>query len=160
TNGAPFVVLQNLAATLFDEGKVDEASKLFEQIRARAPNSGAAKQFPALLFFARGQLDSADAWFRAQVNDPSPLIRAGASRTLGGTAMWRGQLKQTREFENQVKAAVTALRGPTPPNPLSDSLSAAYVDLWYFADTTRALRAIDAGLAKTSLATMPVDQRP
>ncbi|HEV8446201.1 MAG TPA: protein kinase [Gemmatimonadaceae bacterium] len=160
TPGAPLVAVQSLASTLFDEGKIDEASKLFDQIRTRAPNSSAARQFPALPFFARGQLDSADAWFRTQVNDPNPLIRAGAYSNLGGIATLRGQLTQAHDLSNQVKAAVAALRGPTPPNPLSDSLGVAYIRLWYFADTTRALHAMDAALAATSLATRPVDQRP
>jgi tetratricopeptide (TPR) repeat protein len=160
TSGAPIVVLQNLAATLFDEGKIDEASKLFDQIKARAPNSGAARQFPALLFFARGQLDSADAWFRAQVNDPNPLVRAGAYGNLGGIATMRGQLKQAHDLGNKVREAVVALRGPTPPTPLSDSVGVASVALWYFADTAHALRTIGAGLAIAPIATLPVDQRP
>ncbi len=160
TNSAPFVVLQNLAATLFDEGKLSEAAPLFDQIKARAPNSGAARQFPALLFFAHGQLDSADAWFRAEVNDPSPLIRAGAYSNLAGIATMRGQLKQAHDLSNQVKAAIAARGVPIPPSPLSDSLGVAATALWYFADTAHALRAVDAGLAGTPLATMPADQRP
>ena len=160
TNGAPFVVLQNLAATLFDEGKLAEAAPLFDQIKARAPNSGAARQFPALLLFAHGQLDSADAWFRAEVNDPNPLIRAGAYSNLTAIATMRGQLKQAHDLSKQLKAAIAARGVPIPPTPLSDSLGVAATALWYFADTAHALRAADAGLASTPLATMPADQRP
>src|SRR5262249_1899175 len=153
-------VLQNLAGTLFDEGKIDEAAALFDQIKARAPNSGAARQLPALKFFARGQLDSADAWFRAQVNDPSPLVRAGAYSNLSGIATMRGQLKQAHDLSDHTKAAIVALRGPIPPDPLSESLSFAIYKLWYFADTAQALHAIDAALAATSLAARPAEQRP
>jgi hypothetical protein len=47
-----------------------------------------------------------------------------------------------------------------PPNPLQDSLQLSSLELGFYDDTTRAVRRMDAVLARTDLSTIPFEQRP
>jgi tRNA A-37 threonylcarbamoyl transferase component Bud32/Tfp pilus assembly protein PilF len=156
--GSPLIVLNSLAFTLFDEGRLPEAEAVVAQIVKRQPTAPAARQFPALFLYARQQYDSVDAYFRAQLSDPNPITKIGALANLSGLAALRGQLHKQVELGKQVRA-LSAARG-APANPMVDSLQAAYIRLWYFADSAYAVRTLDAVLAKTPFASLPPAQRP
>ena len=65
-----------------------------------------------------------------------------------------GKLEQAKNYVAQVRK-LNASRG-VPPNPLSDSLSSAAVEIWYLGQNDRGIRAVDAALASTPMKSLSI----
>jgi tetratricopeptide (TPR) repeat protein len=150
--------LNNHAVILMSEGKVSEAESVYKELAQRFPAARGGQVYPATLMFVRGQYDSTEAFWRTKTNDANPLTKLGALNALSNLALLRGRLKQAADLGAQVRK-FNASRG-VPPNPVSDSLYAAAIEIWWLGENERGVRALDAALAATPLRNLPVEQRP
>lgn len=148
----------NLIPVLFNQGKIEEAEQLTATYAARFPTSLFAHTAPVSFLYARGQLDSMEQHLRTLAANPSPIIRVNGLGGLANLALMRGRIAELQRYGAQARQIQRTLG--QPPNPVFDSLQQSQLDLGFFDDTARAVRRMDAVLAKSDLRDMPFDQRP
>src|SRR5262249_50944620 len=120
--------------------------------------SRASQTYPSIFLYARGQYDSTEVFWRAKMSDPNTLVRIGALATLSNLSLLRGRLQQANDYALQTRKLQVA-RG-VPASPMTDSVNAAAIDIWYLGQPERGVRALDAAQAAVSLKSLPVEQRP
>ena len=152
------VTLGNLGGTLFNAGKIAEAESVYRDMRERFPNSQAAQTVWPVFMYHRGQLDSAEAFWRERTRDPNPLTRITAMSNLSAQALLRGRLREAQRLRVEMLAA-NAARG-VPSSPLTDSLGAIAIQIWFYGRNEQGARMLDEALARTPLRSLPVEQRP
>jgi tetratricopeptide (TPR) repeat protein len=156
TPRAPQVSLSNYIGTLFVDGKISQAESVYDELRRRFPTVR-AQMYPSFAY-QRGQMDSAEGFWRDRRNDPNPLLKLTAIANLANFAVLRGRFREAGEFVKQVRE-LNAARG-IPLRPLDDSIDAAAGAIWFFEQHEQGVRRLDAALARTPLRTLPVEQRP
>jgi len=152
------VSMGNHAGTLMAQGKLAESESVYREMSKRFPASRASQTYPALFMYARGQYDSTEAFWRAKSSDPNALIKIGAIASLSNFALLRGRLQQASDYAAQVRT-LQAARG-VPSNPMTDSINAAAIAIWFLGQPERGVRALDAAQAAVSIKSLPVEQRP
>jgi len=78
---------------------------------------------------------------------------------LASMSIRAGRLRDSWQYVAKGRA-INATRGQEPPSPLTDSLSAAQMQVTLFGRPAEAARALDAALAGTPLASLPLGRRP
>ena len=155
---APQVSVGNFAGTLFMNGKLAASESVFREIRQRFPAAPMGQVYPALFMYQRGQMDSAEAFWRARLRDANPMSQLNARGNLTTFAVLRGRLTEAGALGKEVRKLNQA-RG-VPENPLADSMAVASGVIWFLGQNERGVRALDAALVQTPLRTLRVDQRP
>jgi tetratricopeptide (TPR) repeat protein len=139
------------------QGKWAEAESLARAIPEVFPNLPGAEQYLVPFVYRRDRLDSVAQIARQLRAHASEQIRAEGAELEAGLALVRGQVRGA----DRAFAAATALhraRG-VPVSPLRDSLTSAWMDVWYRGESTRGTRRLDAALRATPLRSLPVEQR-
>jgi tetratricopeptide (TPR) repeat protein len=152
------VSMSNYAGTLFHTGKLAQSDSVYGEVRRRFPASLAAQVSLPLFMYQRGQLDSAESYWRARSADQNLTLKINALGNLVTFATLRGRIKQAIDLSREA-VALNATRG-VPPNPLSDSVTTAAAAIWFFERNEQGVRTLDAALARTPLPTLPVEERP
>jgi tetratricopeptide (TPR) repeat protein len=150
------VTLSNYVGTLFVEGKIAQAESAYNELHRRFPSTR-VQMYPSFAY-QRGQMDSAEAYWRDRRGDANPIIRTSALGNLTNFAVLRGRLRESTALLKQARDA-NAARG-VPPRPLDDSIDAATGAIWFLDQREQGVRRIDAALARTPLKTLPIDHRP
>ena len=153
---APQVSLSNYIATLFVQGKIVRAESVYDELRRRYPNTR-AQLYPAFAY-QRGQIDSAEAYWRDRRNDANPVVKLNALGALANFAVLRGRLRDAAALGKQFREANQA-RG-LPPRPLDDSVDAAAAQIWFLDQHEDGVRRLDAALARTPIRSLPFERRP
>ena len=152
------VTLGNLGGTLFNSGKIAEAESAYAELQRQFPNAPAGRTVAGVFMYQRGQVDSAEMFWRAKMNDPSALTQINARSSLSTFALLRGRFREARRLRSETLAA-NAARG-VPTAPLLDSLATVGMRVWFLGDTEGGARQLDSLLARMPLSSLPVDQRP
>jgi eukaryotic-like serine/threonine-protein kinase len=152
------VSFSNFLGTLMVQGKVAQAESAFAVWQRRFPPSATALAYPALLMYARGQRDSAERYWRTVPTDKIPAVRINALANLAQFSLLHGRLRASDSLYGAVRALQSTMG--QPPNVLSDSVTFAQQLLWYEQDSNRAVRVLDATLARVPLKTLPEERRP
>jgi serine/threonine-protein kinase len=148
----------NLLNVLFNGGKVEEAERTLGELRARYPQSLIAQTAPLSFLYQRGQLDSLEAAATALAADRTDVLRINGFFSLANLSLLRGRVGDLVRYASQAQRLQQTLG--QPPNVIGDSLQVSFMDLMFFEDTARAVRRMDAVLAKSDLRAMPFEQRP
>jgi tetratricopeptide (TPR) repeat protein len=77
---------------------------------------------------------------------------------LSNLSLLRGRLQQANDYALQTRKLQVA-RG-VPASPMTDSINAAAIEIWYLGQPERGVRALDAAQAAVSIKSLPVEQRP
>ena len=152
------VSFSNYVGTLVTDGKLARADSAYAEWRRRFPPSTTALTYPALFMYARGQTDSAENYWRMLPTDGNPTLKVSALANLAQFAILHGRLHAGDSLGTAARA-VNATRG-VQRSPLNDSLSTAQGIVWFLGENERAVRMLDAALARTPLRTLPEEQRP
>jgi len=150
------VSMSNHAGTLLSHGKVAESESAYKELARRFPAARGAQNYPSVFMYARGQYDSAEAFWRGQRTNASPVIRYNAITNLLAFAQLRGRLREAGALRESSGQNV----GAAPPSPWDDSLFAAGIAVWYLNQKERGVRALDAMFAKTPLRSGSFNGRP
>jgi hypothetical protein len=150
--------LGNYAGMLLMQGKVAASESVFREMAQRIPNAGPSQTYPATFMFVRGELDSAEAFWRAKANDPNALMQLSATANLTNYALMRGRLRDAEQLGRQTRA-LNAARG-VPSSPISDSLVSAAVSIWFLEKPAVGVHALDVAIAQTPFRTLPIEARP
>ena len=153
---APQVSLSNYAGTLFIEGKIPQAESVFNELRRRFPMVR-TQMYPSFAY-QRGQIDSAEGFWRDRRNDPNPVAKLNAIANLTNFAVLRGRFREAGQLLKQARE-LNAARG-VPQRPLDDSIDAAAGAIWFLDQHEQGVRRLDAALARTPIRTLPVEERP
>jgi len=148
----------NLVPVLFNQGKIDEAEQVTAIFSQRFSASPFAYTAPVSFMYQRGQLDSLERHFKAMAASANPIIKINGLGGLASYSLMRGRLDDLERYGSQARRVAQTLGQPA--NPVGDSLQQSQLDLGFFDDTARAIRRVDAVLARTDLRAMPFDQRP
>jgi tetratricopeptide (TPR) repeat protein len=150
--------LGNYASMLLVEGRVAASESVFREMARRIPTAGPSQTFPAVFMFARGELDSAEAFWQAKANDPNALMKLTATANLTNYALMRGRLGDAEQLGRQTRA-LNAARG-VPSSPVADSLVSAAVSIWFLDKPAVGVHALDVALAQAPFRTVPLEARP
>src|SRR5437867_2344402 len=70
---APQVAVGNYAGTLFMEGKITQSESVYAELKRRFPTATTSHNYPPLFMYQRGQLDSAEGYWRARRADANAV---------------------------------------------------------------------------------------
>jgi eukaryotic-like serine/threonine-protein kinase len=148
----------NLVAVLFAQGKLAQADSMLTAMRAQFPNAPQSSSLPPTFLYARGQIDSTDAYYRAHINDPNALIRVSSLSALARLAMLRGRLREGKTYSDQARQLNIA-RG-VPESPYTEPVERATLEIWFYDQREKGVQDLDAALARTPPRSLPREQRP
>ena len=148
----------NLVPVLYNQGKIAEAEQVTATASQRFVNSIFSYTAPISFLYDRKQLDSMEKYLKTLTTNPSPIVKVNGFGGLATYSLLRGRIADLERYGGQARQMQRALGGP--PNPLADSLQSSNLDLGFFDDTVRAIRRMDAMLAKTDVSALPWDLRP
>jgi tetratricopeptide (TPR) repeat protein len=151
---APQVSFGNYVGTLFADGKMLQAESVYGEWQRRLPPSSLSISFPALFMYSRGQLDSAETYWRGRMTDPNLSTRISAIANLSSFALLHGRLREADSLARSARTMSAAMRG-VPVNPFNDSVSKASGVIWFLNENERGVRMLDAVLLRTPLRTLP-----
>jgi Flp pilus assembly protein TadD len=151
------VSIANYAGTLLADGKVSQAESVFKDLSRRFPAVLSGQVSPAVFLYVRGQMDSAEAFWRARRSSADPLAKLNALGNLSNYALLRGRLREARNIASETRA-LNAARG-VPAYPIGDSIISAAIQIWFLEQPDKGVRALDAALTQTPLRTLPIEQR-
>ena len=149
----------NLMGVLFNSGKVDEAQKVLDEFRERFPQSLQNQTAPLTFLYQRGQLDSMERHARGLAASANPVLKVNGVGGLANLSLLRGRINDTYRYGREAEAIAKQLGG-LQPLPISDSLTDSWIDLMLYDDTVRAVRRMDAMLARTNLRGIEFGRRP
>ena len=148
----------NLVPVLFNQGKIEEAEQVTATFAQRFSTSVFTQTAPLSFLYQRGQLDSMERHLKAMAENPSPIVKVNGYGGLAGYSLLRGRMADLARYGAQARQLQQSLG--QPPNPMVDSLQQSQLDLGFYDDTARALRRMDATIARVDFSTMTFDQRP
>jgi tRNA A-37 threonylcarbamoyl transferase component Bud32/tetratricopeptide (TPR) repeat protein len=153
---APQVALSNYIGTLFVQGKIAQAESAYRELQRRFPTTR-VQMYPSFAY-QRGQIDSAEGYWRDRRGDANPIMRVNALANLTNFAVLRGRFREATALLKQTREA-NAARG-VPSHPVEDSIDAAAAAIWFLDQREQGMRRIDAALARTPFKTLPIEHRP
>jgi tetratricopeptide (TPR) repeat protein len=151
------VSLGNYAGVLIGDGKLAQAESVYKELARRFPAAMGGQVYPAVFMYIRGQLDSAEAFWRSRRANPDPVATLNAISNLSNFAVMRGRLREARSLAVETRN-LNAARG-VPSSPMTDSVTSAAIQIWFLEQPDKGVRALDAALAQTPMRTLPVEQR-
>jgi len=154
--GVAQVSFSNYVGTLFGDGKIAQAESAYAEWQRRMPPSSAGAVYPAAFMYARGQIDSSEAYWRARRADPNLTTRINAVATLASFARLHGRLREADSLVHVARAMSASMRA-LPRDALADSLSKAVGMIRFLGENERGVNMLDAALARTPLRTMNSD---
>jgi tetratricopeptide (TPR) repeat protein len=141
------------------EGRLAAAESSAVEARASMPGNAEVARIEALLPYARGHMDTAQAGLaRMRVTEADADNRAWATRSLGNLALVQGKLAEATRLYADAWAQDTA-RGAPPP-PLAAELRTAWLDTWFREQPRRSVEALDSALTHTPLHSVAGYDRP
>lgn len=149
----------NLLNALYNGGKVDEAERLLSEYRERYPAAPLGHTAPVTFLYQRSQFDSMQAVLRNLANNSNIILKVNGVGGLASYSLLRGRVDDALRYGKEANGIAQQL-GAQPPLPTNDSLSRSWLDLAYYDDTTRALRRMEAVVAKGDWKQAPFDARP
>jgi tetratricopeptide (TPR) repeat protein len=155
------VYFTNQFFTRLEQGKVREAEETYRQALAAIPRSPTIPLvLGASLEMARGRLDDA-----IRVTDSVRVARASEADVqrdayfqLYALNATQGRLANATRYRRDARDAALQLRARQAP--LNTMLDEARVDVWYRADTARALQTIERALREHPLDSLRPEVRP
>jgi tetratricopeptide (TPR) repeat protein/tRNA A-37 threonylcarbamoyl transferase component Bud32 len=148
----------NLIPILFNQGKFDEAEQLIATFAQRFPSATFPQTAPLSFLYQRNQLDSMERQLKALAASSNPILRINGVGGLANYSLMRGRIADLERYAAQARQLQQALG--QPPNALIDSLQVSQLDMGFYDDTARAVRRMDATVARTDFRAMLPDQRP
>ncbi|HVS17773.1 MAG TPA: tetratricopeptide repeat protein, partial [Planctomycetota bacterium] len=149
----------NLTGVLFNGGKVDEAEESFREFGRLFPTALAAATGAAIYLYHRNELDSLEAHFRTLYASSNPVLKVNGAAGLAQYNLLRGRYRETQRYGREAQRISESLGGQPSP-AINDSLSMSWLDLMWHRDTARAVRRMNATLARTDVRRLPQLQRP
>jgi tetratricopeptide (TPR) repeat protein len=155
------VFFVNQFASRLEQGKVAEAEASFRDAARNLPRSPAVPMFlEAILALAHGQVDKAiritDSVRVARPNEAD--VQRDALFQLASLAASQGRLAEAVRYRRGARDAAVQLG--TRQAPLLHLLDEARIDVWFLADTARALQTIERALRDFPLDSLRPDVRP
>jgi tetratricopeptide (TPR) repeat protein len=151
------VSIANHAGTLLADGKVAQSESVFKELSRRFPAALSAQVAPAVFLYVRGQLDSAESFWKGRRSTTDVIGKLNALSNLSNYAVLRGRLTEARSLARELRD-LNARRG-VPANPIADSVLGAAIQIWFLEQPDKGVRALDAALAQTPLRSLPIEQR-
>jgi hypothetical protein len=148
----------NLVQLLFNGGKEEESERMLGELQQRYPTSLFAQTAPLSFLYYRGQLDSMESSLKRMTADRSDILKLSGLGGLTNLSLLRGRMGDLLRYASQAQRLQQTLGQGS--NAIGDSLQLAFLDLVILDDTAKAVRRMDATLAKHDLRAMPVEQRP
>ena len=148
----------NLVPILFNQGKFTDAEALTAQVGQRFPSSLFVQTAPIHFYYQRNQFDSLERHLKTMLANPSPVLKVNGAGGLANYSILRGRISDLERYGAQARQIARTLGQPA--NPVLDSLQFAQLEVGFFDDTARAVRRIDATVARADFSGMPFDQRP
>ena len=93
------------------------------------PTVLSAQVHPGDFLYLRGQLDSAESFFRARRTSTDLTAKLNALANLSNCAVLRGRLREARNIAAELRA-LNATRG-VPAPPIADSVLSAAIQIWF-----------------------------
>jgi tetratricopeptide (TPR) repeat protein/predicted Ser/Thr protein kinase len=153
------VYYNNALNAQMGQGKYAAAESTLARFAMRMPGALGVWLGRSDLAAARGDFATAAAYVDSLLGrDRSPVWRAAGHSRLAYAALARGKLTDAERHTREAMAANQA-RG-VPGEYINGALVIAQVHLLHRDDPARALREIDAALARHPLSTMPASDRP
>jgi tetratricopeptide (TPR) repeat protein len=149
----------NLISVLFNGGKVEEAEKLTAEFRQRFPQSSLGPTAPVTFLYQRDQFDSMYTVLRELERSSDPILKVNGVGGLASYSLLRGRIEDALRYGKQAQTIARQFGGQ-PPQPINDSLSRSFLDISYYDDTSRAIRRMEAVVAKGDWKQVPFDFRP
>jgi eukaryotic-like serine/threonine-protein kinase len=147
----------NLARTQLDLGKLNEAAATIALERRRFGTTAGTELIDAPVLYAQGRVDSATARWRRGRASQVARNRVAAARGLAGLALRQGRIGESVRLLGEARAEDMA-RGARS-SPFADSVTISLIDAWFDTGRVRAVRRLDASLARTPLRSLAVDDR-
>ena len=158
-NRATSASYTNLIAVLYNSGKLEEAETYVAEYREKYPSSAFLKTAPTSFYYQRNQLDSLERHLRALHTSSEPITKINGASGLANYSLLRGRISDVVRYGADAQRQSLALGGQ-PSNMINDSLQFSWLDLMWLGDTARAVRRMDAVLAKNDMSRLPWNQRP
>jgi tetratricopeptide (TPR) repeat protein len=149
---------QQLALALIDQGNWRTADSAALAGNARFGVNFQDDFAHATALYAGGMVDSARAVAARWTTSQDLVARFNGFGILASIDELHGQLDAWRRDYSASIAANREANGFTPP--LIDSVQVAFMDAWFRGQPERAVHTLDAALAATPIATLPVPARP
>ena len=149
----------NLISVLFNGGKVEESERTLAEMQQRYPTSLFAQTAPMSYLYYRGQLDSMETSLEKMTADRADIVKLSGLAGLANLSLLRGRIGDLTRYGLEAQRIQQRL-GQTVVSAIGDSLQISWLDLLLFDDTAKAVRRVDAALAKHDLRAMPAEQRP
>ena len=147
------IIRMNLAGTLLNMGRLQEADSVVRAIRADGiPFPTARREFEILM--TRGEWDAAESLARSIADTAKGIIAVSAAEGVAELAILRGRLREAAERIAQIDARA-AMRGDTA-HPIELAVERAFMDGWLRGNAERALTRLDADLRARPLESFPV----
>jgi tRNA A-37 threonylcarbamoyl transferase component Bud32 len=157
--GAPVITYNQLVVALFDQGKIAEARRLADSIRALFPGATGDLGREIAFLIHEGKLDSIARLNQARRAARNAQDRAGAAFRAANLSQLRGRLADWERAQAEARSINVGRGIPAPP--LNDSVTSVRSDAWYREQPERAVRRMDALLARTPLRSVAaIEQRP
>jgi tetratricopeptide (TPR) repeat protein len=148
----------NLIPVVFNQGKYAEAEQLTATFSERFPTSLFTQTAPLPYYYHRGQLDSVERHLKEMAASSNPIVKVNGVGGLATYSLLRGRTADLMRYGGQARAIARTLG--QPPNEVVDSLQLSQLDLGFFDDTARAIRRMDAIVARFNFDNQQFDQRP
>jgi tRNA A-37 threonylcarbamoyl transferase component Bud32/tetratricopeptide (TPR) repeat protein len=142
----------------FNLGKVREAEATSAEFKTRFPNAAGHVQLSRSLLYHRGDLVAYERSMDSARASSNLSVKAPAAYARSDFAVLNGRLRDGTRF--LVEARATDSSRGLQRNTVFDSVDAAYQDAWFFGNTDRAVRRLDAVLASSAFQNQPVVDRP
>ena len=146
-----------LIRNLVNLGRTDEALTMYDETRRRFGDIAGLELAEATLSYARGNVDSATALYRRARTSRSPRIPSIATRAVATLALREGRLAESVRLLGE--ARLEDEQRDVPISPIEDSVLVSFLDAWFDTQPARAVRRLDALLARVALRSLPVDDR-
>jgi tetratricopeptide (TPR) repeat protein len=149
---------EGLGGVLVAQGKWAEAESLARATPRVFPSMAGPERELVPFVYHRGRVDSVAAIAKSLRGNADPQVRVEGAQVEASLELLRGRLQAAERTAGDV-SKLQATRG-VPTYPLDDSLTAAWLDVWFREQGARGARRLDAVLARTPIRSMPMAQRP
>ena len=149
----------NLISVLFNGGNVEEAEQVYREYQSRFPNATLSATGEVHFLYHRNQLDSLEKVLRRLSASQNPVVKVNGTSGLANWMLLHGRLQETLRLAREAQRIGISLGGQPQP-ALVDSVQFSWVDMDWLGDTARAVRRVNAMLARTDVRSLPQGQRP
>ncbi len=148
----------NLIEQLLHNGKISDAERLIGEAQKRFPNTAVFGAQQSAAVYLKGDIDSSTRMLQMLRSTGSPRDRASVSYGLSEASMLNGKVNESFVRLAEARRA-DSLRG-VRSEPLLDSLSAAFADIWVREQPERGIRRVEAALIRHPMSALAPERRP